>query len=731
MKYIAHKIDEKEQTVKDHLEETAELAKNNALEPFKDLAYECGLLHDIGKYTQSFQCRIRGDNKKCEHAICGAQWINDNWSDPFNALMEYCIAGHHTGLPDGGKKTDTADSPSLSGRMKRISEDFSEFENEITPEIPNTKEIFSYLSKQKNSEDLVEIYAFMTKYVFSCLTDADYLNTERFYNENAKRGMSGDFKKAREKLQEKLKSFKSDTKVNKARNDLLNQAIENSEDLVDINILNMPTGSGKTLCSLKIALDYAVNRNKKRIIYVIPYTSIIEQTADEFRKIFGNAMPILEHHSNFDYDKKLGKNSDNISGEIDEENELTEEKLRRTCENWDAPFIVTTSVQFFQSLYHYKGSRLRKLHNMADSLIVFDEIHLLPIDLLQPCLRGIGFITKYLNSEAIFLSATMPNYSNLFKAYLPDCKTKELILDKSEFDSFSNCKYINLGKCSLEKVVIKSCDYTSSLIIVNSRKSARDVYKLLDGKKYHLTTYMTPSHRSSVIANIKQALKNNEKITVVSTSLVEAGVDLDFEAVFRELAGLDSILQSGGRCNREGLRDSGDVFIFETEENSPKEIGVRANIVRNMLSEYNDISTQEAVEDYYERLFGFKKKKINSCSIASFEGKVTRPEQIPFRKFAESFEFIKDDTIAVVIDNCEETHELLKSLEYGSMSAKRSLQRYSVALRTGKSNGYDNEFEIMLKSGLIAPQEDLFVLTNNDYYKDDIGLVTEPVDYLV
>ena len=717
MEYYAHKTEGREQTVKEHLEQTAELAKENAVEPFKSLAYECGLLHDVGKYTKSFQRRINGENVKCEHSICGAQWVKDNFrNDPFAFLMEYCIAGHHTGLPDGGSRVDK-DKPTLQARLKSKTDDYSYFLKEISPERPDSKALLGLLAASKDGDDRLEKYSFFTRYIFSCLTDADFINTESVFSPQTKRGIEGDFKAALEKLDKKLSDFKADTRVNAARKNLLEQAVENSNDLDEINILNMPTGSGKTLCSMKIALEYAVKEHKKRIIYVIPYTSIIEQTADIFSGIFGEDLFVLQHHSNFDYEMQK---DDNIT---------TADKLKRTCENWDAPLIVTTSVQFFQSIYHYKSSRLRKLHNMADSVIVFDEIHLMPIDLLQPCLRGIGYITKYLNSNAIFLSATMPDYFPLFNAFLPENKVKELISDKSDFDCFSNCSYNNLGKTSFERIAEKANDYISSLIIVNKRKSAQDIYKMLSGKRFHLSTYMTPSHRSKVIEQIRAALKNNEKITVVSTSLVEAGVDLDFEAVFRELAGLDSILQSGGRCNREGRRENGEVFVFESEEKLQGGLDMKANISREMLTKYDSICSEKAVEDYYGRIFKFSDEQIKAYSIVKIRDKdgnqATDAMSLPLRSFAESFKYIKDDTIGIVVDNCKEAHKLIEAIDNGSLSAKRRLQRYSVAVRA------NSEFNEMLGNGLIEKHRDVFVLTSNDYYDDEVGLLKEHGDIIV
>ena len=414
MEYYAHtREDGERQTVKAHLEGVSKLAEGFSVDFLKPLAKKAAFDHDLGKYALKYQWRLDDDNIKFSHAACGALEYkkfadkNDCFASLFAPLMEYCIAGHHTGLMDGGTDADNSDSPTLSGTLKRGNEytgdsDYSAYATEIEFATLTQEEItppYNELCSAKDPTELIERYAFFTKFVFSCLTDADFLDTEIFCNKNVERGMSGDFEKALSILNERMKNMRSETKLQQARSSIQKQAIDHCTKDSHISVLDMPTGSGKTLCSLKIALEKAVESGKKHIIYVIPYTSIIEQTAKDFEEMFRDVLPVLQHHSNYSYDGTT------------EEEKKTAEKLKRTCENWDAPLIITTSVQFFQSIYHYKGSALRKLHNLRDSVIVFDEIHLIPTELLRPCLKAVGYITKYLNSEALFLSATMPDYS--------------------------------------------------------------------------------------------------------------------------------------------------------------------------------------------------------------------------------------------------------------------------------------------------------------------------------
>ena len=615
MEFYAHtREDGERQTVKAHLIGVSKLAEGFSVDFLKPLAKKASYDHDTGKYALKYQWRLDDDNIKFSHAACGAleykKFADKN--DCFAPLMEYCIAGHHTGLMDGGTGADNSDSPTLSGTLKRGNEytgdsDYSAYATEIEFATLTQEEItppYNELCSAKDPTELIERYAFFTKFVFSCLTDADFLDTEIFCNKNVERGMSGDFEKALDKLNRELSDMPSDNPLRQARSRIQQQAFDNSVNKSHISILDMPTGSGKTLCSLKLALE----SGKKRIIYVIPYTSIIEQTANKFEKMFGDVLPVLQHHSNYSYDGNT------------EEEKKTVEKLKRTCENWDAPLIITTSVQFFQSIYHYKGSALRKLHNLRDSVIVFDEIHLIPTELLRPCLKAVGYITKYLNSEALFLSATMPDYSKLFDKFLPDVNYNKLVTDRTNFKYFKKCEYKDMGKTTLETIAENASRCKNALIVVNTKKTAAELYNLVQGEKYHLSANMTPAHRSRVIEVVRKKLKKGEYITVVSTSLVEAGVDLDFNTVFRQLSGLDSILQAGGRCNREGKDAKGYVYVFDIDETYRKgsDLAMRINKTKGLLEKYQDITSYDCIKEYYDGIFDFNQSRIAENSIAKY-----------------------------------------------------------------------------------------------------------------
>ena len=432
--------------------------------------------------------------------------------------------------------------------------------------------------------------------------------------------------------------------------------------------------------------------------------------------MFGDVLPVLQHHSNYSYD-----------GDTDEEKK-TAEKLKRTCENWDAPLIITTSVQFFQSIYHYKGSALRKLHNLRDSVIVFDEIHLIPTELLRPCLKAVGYITKYLNSEALFLSATMPDYSKLFDKFLPDVNYNKLVTDQTDFKYFKKCEYKDMGKTTLETIAENASRCENALIVVNTKKTAAELYNLVQGEKYHLSANMTPAHRSRVIEVVRNKLENGEHITVVSTSLVEAGVDLDFNTVFRQLSGLDSILQAGGRCNREGKDDKGYVYVFDIDETYRKgsDLAMRINKTKGLLEKYQDITSYDCIKEYYDGIFNFNQSRIAENSIAKYNEQsnsfdrqgLMSPYSIPFRSYAMQFEYISADTISIVIDdpNDQTCHELVETLRNCDMSVRRALQKYSVSV-------YMNVFKDLYSQGVLNDHgTGIFILENQSYYNNETGL---------
>lgn len=694
------------QTLEEHLNGVAVLAKDFAVPELKSVAEYLGRIHDIGKCRPNFQRRLQGDTIRCEHACCGAkEIIRGNEKNALAYLLAYCAAGHHSGLQNGGGKNDTEEEGTLHSALNKKADDYHPEGERFRVSLPDLNGLMKLIIEgAEDMSEMLERAAFFTRYLFSCLTDADFIDTERFCVPDTDREIKGDFSEALRLVSEMLDGFNADTHVKRARKRLQQQAFDGSGD-GGIHILNMPTGSGKTLCSIKLALEKAVSSGKSRIIYVIPYTSIIEQTAEIFERIFGSVLPVVQHHSNYCPDD-------------DDENGLTADKLKKVCENWDAPLIITTNVQFFQSFYHRKSSRLRKLHNIADSVIVFDEVHMMPIPFLQPCIRAVGYAVKYLGSEAFFLSATMPDFGELFEKYAKGCGYSELISDKSDFNAFRNSSISFMGKISWEGLSQAAEEHESALIIVNSRRSAGRLYEMCrdsDRKVYCLSTYLTPFDRSRIIGEIRAALKDKERITVISTSLIEAGVDLDFETVYREISGIDSILQSAGRCNREGKRENCMTHVFIGEDGMPNrdELGVRAEISRSLLESGCDIADPKCISEYYSRLYGRFEDVIGENTISAG---VKRFDNIPFRDYSEKFDrMIDGDSVGIVIP-CPENEELLERLSFGDMSAVRRLQKFTASV-------HFNEFKDMLERGVISDSgSGINRLTDPDCYSSERGL---------
>ncbi len=695
------------QTVREHAENVAALCVRFTEKwCSEEFAFDLGLLHDVGKYQPDFQRRIRGDpSLRVEHAFCGA--IESRHYKLCGA--DYCIAGHHSGLPDVGTKVDREEEGTLCAKCKRKAQDYSVYRSELTLR-PLRDKPFRFTPPQDQAT-FQKRFAFWIRMMFSALVDADNLDTEAFC-QGARPPIPGDLARCREQLDQKLRSFAADTSVRRARRALLEQAMGRAGEEADLYLMNMPTGSGKTLASMAFALEQAVRRGLKRIIYVIPYTSIIEQNAGVFREIFGEDV-VLEHHYNFD-DKKIGE-------------EGTREKLRRAAENWEAPVIVTTNVQFFESIYGNRPAEMRKLHNIAGSMLVFDEAHLFPEAFYQPCLEAVKFLVRDYGCRALFLTATMPDFSAWLKDFgCGELKTCELIRDTSVFPVFERCRIEDLSAVSVEKLLSLASEATSSLLVVNTRRAARMLYEKLGGEKYHLSTWMTKLDRDRVIRKVREALSQGRQFVLVSTSLIEAGVDLDFERVFRERAGLDNVLQTAGRCNREGRRDPAScrayVFDFEEQEWGTRDPAMKTRQYFCLGEMQKRGASPEAVRAYFDRLFGYYQGEMKQHD---FSGAVTALG-FQFETYAEKFRLIDDNSLGVIVvdPEDEQEREILNSLALDSKKARRQLQAYAVSLR-----GW--EADRLRAQGVLEERDGLIFLTNFNYYDRETGIrLRDDSDYI-
>ncbi|NLU53721.1 MAG: CRISPR-associated endonuclease Cas3'' [Clostridiaceae bacterium] len=400
MPYIAHRTDDnKEQLLLEHLCETARIAADMAKIIRKNnLAYLCGLLHDVGKYSKEFQDRIKNNGSICDHSTAGAQ-VLEKINEPLGKLLGYIITGHHSGLLNGGGWGDTCNDKSLYARLKKEVPYYGDFSKEIGPDMyPSMNIMIKEIADTKplDALDLGYCLSFLIRMLFSCLVDADYLDTERFMkNGTVKRGVECNFVNLEDKIVRYANSFVVDSFIKEKRKQIFEECLNKAQGKPGIYTLTVPTGGGKTISSMAFALRH-INSNQqnyiRRVIYVIPFTSIIEQNAKVFSDIFGENL-VLEHHSNFDFDDS-------------NDNDINIKKL--ATENWDMPIIVTTNVQFFESIYGNKSSKLRKLHNIANSVIVFDEVQMLPTDYLLPCVKAMEELVHNYNCTIVLCSATQP-----------------------------------------------------------------------------------------------------------------------------------------------------------------------------------------------------------------------------------------------------------------------------------------------------------------------------------
>ncbi|NLB42502.1 MAG: CRISPR-associated helicase Cas3' [Clostridiales bacterium] len=707
--YIAHtrEIDTVNQSLVDHLKGTANMAYEFG-EKFNngDYAYVCGPLHDIGKYSDEFQKKIKNNtNARVDHSTAGAILIN-NKLKLLGKLLAYCIAGHHGGIPDGGNKSDTAAEVTLIGRLKRAEQIYNyesyKTEVDINKVIPNNLPKIKPLNKGGFS------ISFLVKMIYSCLVDADFLDTESFVNDNTvDRKVKCDFEILNTILMNHIEGFSDQSReINRKRSEILSDCIEKSECNKGLYTLTVPTGGGKTLSSLAFAINHVLKHGMDRIIYVIPYTSIIEQTARVFKNVLGEQY-VLEHHSNFDFG--------------DGESLLTY-RLKLASENWDIPIIVTTNVQFFESLFSNRSSRCRKLHNISSSVIIFDEAQMLPTQFLTPCIATIAELVTNNGSTCILCSATQPSLKDRFPK---EIEVNEICSNTDElYRFFKRTNIIYRGKMELDLLTEELNDLKQVLCIVNSKRHAHDIYSKLNGDGiYHLSTRMCPKHRLEVLNEIRLRLKNHLQCKVVSTQLIEAGVDVDFPVVYRSMAGIDSIVQAGGRCNRENRLDIGIVNVFDQEseysKNMPSSIKRPIEVAKTVMSKYEDVLSPEAIHSYFEQLYSFEGEMgLDVNGIFEHLEKGAHNFNFDFKRIANEFKLIDEDTKTIIVEYDEDARAFINKLQYVDQykSLLRAIQPYAV-------NVYENEFKTMYGANMIEVINDaVYVLKDINQYSMQTGL---------
>ena len=674
-----------------------------------------GLLHDAGKATGAFQRRLEGSLERVDHATFGAQLAKEK-GGPLGLLLAYVLAGHHGGLPDGGEQESQ-----LHFRLKhgRVPEDVKlMIEDDCLRDLP----LPFMLHQGRGGFSLT----FFTRMLFSCLVDGDFLDTEEFYNpqiaaERVRHVEHDAIKVLQKRMDAHLKHIINTaqaTHVNALRKEVLFQCREKAKLPQQIFSIAVPTGGGKTLSSMAFALDHAIEHGLRRVVYAIPFTSIIEQNAQVFQEILGREQ-VLEHHCNY--------------RETDDPEEAGYNRRRGlAAENWESPVVVSTNVQFFESLFSNKPSKCRKLHNIARSVIVLDEAQVIPTDYLEPCLAALRELVDHYGCTVVLCTATQPAFDDKSSLRAAFPQINEIIDSPSRL--FSELKRTNvnfIGKRTDEELAALIEAEQQALCIVATKPQARSVFNRLEKGTgvFHLSTNMYPQHRRRVLEEIRDRLNTTDKCLVVSTSLVEAGVDLDFPVVFRAMAGLDSIAQAAGRCNREGKMDGlGKVFVFEAE-NKPRMpwlnrcVSKTAEALRCRAD--SDAMGMQVMRRYFELLFDIEdldKKKIMRLLNPK---RLDKDLSFPFKEVDRAFKFIEEDTIGVVVPRDPEAQQLVQRLRYSRFPRPllRKLQPYLVAVRSRDLVRMEASGALeMLLEGKIA------ILRNKSVYREDVGLVVEESD---
>jgi CRISPR-associated endonuclease/helicase Cas3 len=649
----------------------------------------------LGKFSEAFQqylLSVAGDSHegertgKVDHSSAGAQHAMASLPPPLNAMVAYAIAGHHSGLLDGLNIQRAC----LQARLRKT--DLPPWRDRVPAAVLGTVEVSMPDLLATSRSELAFKLGFATRMLFSCLVDADFLATESFMNpEQAAERPTGkaDFAALNVHLTAYLDSrfTQSEGRVAESRAVVLAACREKANGKPGLYSLTVPTGGGKTLSSLAFALRHCETNGLNRVIYAIPFTSIIEQTANEFRSVF-ETFPaeidhlILEHHSNFDPEKETTRS-------------------RLTSENWDSPLIVTTNVQLFESLFANKPSRCRKLHRIANSVIILDEAQTIPVTLLAPCLRVLELLVHQYGCTVVLCTATQPAIEK--REEFPIGLPLPMPIIENAAALYSTLKRVevrNAGVMSCAALAARMAENPQGLAIVNTRRHATALYNslrtLVDEEDCcHLSAAMTPEHRTRKLVEIRVRLSRGQPCRVVATQLIEAGVDVDFPVVWRALAGLDSIAQAAGRCNREGRLTDAVTWIFEPEEEQFSRLFGTIKTGANAASQVigcghdHDLLGLAAIEHYFRLHYWSHAQDWDTHAICeAFQvGDGELPLNGAFATVAERFRFIDDAQRPVVVGWDKKGRGLVNKLRrldslgiHPDRKLSRLLQRQTVAV---------------------------------------------------
>ena len=723
--FYAHSENDKgeKHVLKEHLECTAELTRSFApSDELRHLFYLAGLLHDVGKFQSGFQTYLEKKKPKTPHAGIGA-FVARTVAKQFIPLP-FAIKGHHAGMPDKEELVSAFeiledDTNNIQEVKRRFYESFPEAETSFG-------EIKDILVKDKLQVECA------TRFLFSALTDADWLDTEHHFNPektNARISSTLDYdvliaalEKKFTELQKKLVEGHSTEAINSLRTKARNETAKRYDAPVGFFSLQLPTGLGKTLISMYWALLHARHHKLKRIIIVLPFINIIDQTSKILKDVFGDDV-VLEHHSGIiEEDKDNDKYDENAVGTG------SDLSKRLACEKWDVPIIVTTSVQFFESLFSNRPFKCRKNHNIAESVVIFDEVQTLPKQYAEPIVVMLKNIVELARTSFLFCTATQPAFQK--REGFEGIDTIQPLITKPQkyFKATQRVNYKlmkNLNEVSFDLLTDALSKETGSfLVIANTKAVTRELYQFISKsgtheQYYHLSTAMCPHHRKKTIDNIIADLhpKSGKRIAVFSTQLVEAGVDLDFPCVYRAVAPMDAVIQAAGRCNRNGVLRKGRVVLFNLEQQKmpDKTYKACADLALRMIKDDPELLHKaDSFEQYYEALSLFVDTDRYSITDNREKGN--------FKTVAENFRLIDSPTVSLFIkDYSEESKSLLKEIENSFLIKKdhyRKVQQFSVQVYNPFLVKYSNQIEHF--------KDSLHIWDGT--YNDSIGLAPEDVE---
>jgi CRISPR-associated endonuclease/helicase Cas3 len=666
--FYAHSLEdrpEKEwQPLAEHLVAVGERAAENGAKFGAAAASRlAGLLHDLGKYAPEFQRRLHGAEARVDHSTLGASVVIEgtraegarktSFEQGFDrwiaSLLAHAIAGHHAGLADtigGLAALDTrlkAGAPAPDPVWRR----------EIAPRFSDLWPGFDLSDVAGDPKAIGHRLAFLGRMIFATLVDADYRDTEAFYAAAEGRSVERDRLRLPEIVEDLiarldahmdgLRARSEDTAVNRLRAEILDHVRASAKATPGVFTLTVPTGGGKTLASLAFALDHARRHGLERIVYAIPFTSIVEQTADVFRSMLGDEV-VLEHHAAIDEEKVGGREA--------------RDKIRLAMEDWAVPVVVTTNVQLFESLHSHRPSRCRRLHNLARAVIVLDEAQTIPLHVLKPCVAAIGELARNYGSSVVVCTATQPALAaETFHSLIRLDPARELAPDPRRLHrELTRVRLERVGDLDDEALVAALGSVEQGLMIVNSRAHALALWRRakaeeLDGL-VHLSTRQHARDRRAILASVRARLKDGLPCRVVATSLVEAGVDVDFPRVWRAEAGLDQIVQAAGRCNREGGRAPADslVTVFRAPEHPiPREIRGFIGDLDRVVPHHADLLGLEAIERYFREVYWRKDAVLDRDGVLGAFRVDRSGLSLDYRKVGENFRLVEQTMRPVIV----------------------------------------------------------------------------------